>query len=162
MHTRSSFFSDFNMWFQTFKRLFSHPCSEQGPIDKNKYFVRDTDVTDVVAKQGWSLNKPLEARMKKSVVPNLPKPVMMFKHLGKDGEIDKTEVTPNPDEDPSQYGDLLKGFTMKKDKSNKKTWEERKDGNDRDGKWRERKPDDGKEGPVRKEESVSTIKRNYL
>ena len=56
--------------------------SEPPRIDDKKYFLRDTDVTAVVDKQGWSLKKPLVARMTRSVVGNLPDPVIIVHQLG--------------------------------------------------------------------------------
>ena len=47
--------------------------------------------TDVVAKQGWSLKKPLVVKMTKSVGKNFPDLVMMYNHLGKDGDIDQID-----------------------------------------------------------------------
>merc|ERR1712179_761275 len=72
------------------------------------------DITDVVAEQGFSLDKPIEVKMKSGVVPveNMLNPVTMFKKLGENGDIDKlmTEIFTNPGTDPSQYGNLLKGL----------------------------------------------------
>ena len=90
-------------------------------VNKENSYLRDTDVTDVVAKQGWSLKKPLVVKMTKSVGKNLPEPVMMYNHLGKDGDIDqnKSSIALNPNADPSRYGDLIEGFTIKERKKEK-------------------------------------------
>ena len=94
-------------------------------VDDKKYFLRDTDVTDVVDKQGWTLKKPFVARMTKSVVGNLPDPVVILHQLGEEGDLDteKTSVTLSPREEVGHYGNLIKGYPIK-NKSNKKNIEE--------------------------------------
>ena len=62
--------------------------SEPPQIDKENYILRDTDVTAVVEKEGWSLKKPFVARMKESVVQNLPDPVVIIHELGEEGDLD--------------------------------------------------------------------------
>ena len=47
-------------------------------IDDKNYFLRDTDVSAVLEKQGWSLKKPLMARMTSSVVGKVPEPVIII------------------------------------------------------------------------------------
>merc|ERR1712179_134874 len=83
--------------------------SRPPPINNETFFIRDTDVTEIVDKQGWTLKKPLTARMKKSVVPNLPEPVVIHHDLGKDGDMEKqnTTIALNPKESPRKYGDLI-------------------------------------------------------
>ena len=63
--------------------------SEPPQIDKKKYFLRDTDVTAVVDKQGWTLKKPFVARMTSSVVGSLPDPVVILHQLGEEGDMDE-------------------------------------------------------------------------
>ena len=50
--------------------------------------------------------------MKKSVVPNLPEPVMIYHELGEDGDIDKENksIVLNPEETARKYGDLISGY----------------------------------------------------
>ena len=93
--------------------------SKPPQIDKNKYFLRDTDVTAVVEKQGWTLKKPLLARMRKSVEPNLPDPVVIYHQLGKNGDMDqeKISITISPKEYRRRYGNLLNGYPTKKIKN---------------------------------------------
>ena len=90
--------------------------SEPPQIDKEKYILRDTDVTHVLVEQGWTLKKPLVGKMTKSAVGNLPEPVVMYHQLSKDGDIDKkmTSITLNPKETPDIYGNLLDGYLIKK------------------------------------------------
>ena len=78
--------------------------------------LRVTDVTAVVDKQGWTLKKPLMAKMTKSVMPNLPDPVVIFHQLGKDGDMDNetTSITLSPKEKPKRYGNLINAFTIMK------------------------------------------------
>ena len=71
------------------KSRFEAENSGSPQIDDKKYFLRDTDVTAVVNKQGWSLKKPFVARMTKSVVGNLPDPVVIYHQLGKKGDMDQ-------------------------------------------------------------------------
>merc|ERR1712025_401533 len=90
-----------------------YQSSGSGSVD-NDNVVSEVDITDVVAEQGFSLDKPIEVKMKSGVVPveNMLDPVTMFKKLGENGDIDKlmTEIFTNPGTDPSQYGNLLKGL----------------------------------------------------
>ena len=74
----------------------------------------------MVDKQGWTLKKPLVARMTKSVEPNLPDPVVIYHQLGKDGDMDqeKASITLSPKENRRRYGDLIKGYSTKKIKNN--------------------------------------------
>ena len=96
--------------------------SEPPKIDKEKYFLRDTDVTAVVDKQGWSLEKPLVARMTKSVVRNLPEPVVVVHQLGEEGDLDteKTILALSPKESPQRYGNLISGYSIKQQKQQEK------------------------------------------
>ena len=93
--------------------------SEPPQIDKEKYFLRDTDVTAVVDKQGWTLEKPLVARMTKSVVRNLPEPVVVVHQLGEEGDLDtkKTILALSPKESPRRYGNLISGCSIKSNKN---------------------------------------------
>ena len=86
--------------------------SEESPriMDDKNYFLRDTDVTAVVDEQGWTLKKPFEARMKSSVVGNLPDPVVIVKQLGKGGKIEKESLYLSPKENPRHYGNLIKKY----------------------------------------------------
>ena len=89
-------------------------------IGKDYYLLRDKEVTDLLIKQGWTLNKPLVARMTKSVEPYLPDPVVIYHQLGKDGDMDqeKTSIALSPKENRRRYGDLIKGYSTKKIKNN--------------------------------------------
>ena len=97
--------------------------SEPAQIDKENYFLRDTDVTAVVTKQRWTLKKPFVARMTKSVVRNLPDPVVIHHQLGRKGNMDeeKISITINPEEKPRRYGNLIHGYKIKKIRNNKNT-----------------------------------------
>ena len=99
------------------------------PINKETYSLRDTDVIATMIAQGWTLKKPLVARMKICVVgcDNMPEPVVMYHQLGKDGHIDKnkTIITLNPKENPENYGNLLDEYRINEvllnDMKNKKS-----------------------------------------
>ena len=88
--------------------------SEPPPIDEKNYFLRDTDVTAVVDEQGWTLKKPLEARMTSSVLDNLPDPVVIVKQLSKEGKVEKASLYLSPKEYPRRYGNLLKKYGKSK------------------------------------------------
>ena len=67
-----------------------------------KALLRETDVTDLVEKEGWTgLEKSLTARMKSSVVKNLPEPVVI---------VGQSEIFLNPKENRRNYGDLLEKY----------------------------------------------------
>ena len=90
----------------------SNDYAETPQIDDRKYFLRDTDVTDVVSEQGWSLDDPITARMTDSVVENLPDPVVIIKKLGEDGKMENVKVTLSPNANPAMYGNLLEGYPI--------------------------------------------------
>ena len=69
----------------------------------------------MVNKQGWSLKKPLEARMTKSVVSNLPHPVVIIHQLyGKDGNPDtEKKILILSQKERKKYGNLIEGYSIK-------------------------------------------------
>ena len=79
-------------------------------IDKKNYFLRESDVTDLVKKQGWTPKKVV-ARMTSSVVGKLPEPVIIVKQMGKEGKMDQGKVFLNPKEKRGHYGDLLDTYS---------------------------------------------------
>ena len=83
------------------------------PIDKKNYILRDTDVTDLVKKQGWSLKKPFKTKMTKSVVPNLPPPVVIIHQLGKEGEDTEKKILILSQKEKEKYGNLIEGYSIK-------------------------------------------------
>ena len=86
--------------------------SETAPhIDEKNYYLRETDVTDLVEKQGWSLEKPLVARMTSSVVENLPEPVVIVKQMGKGGKVGQGKIILNPKENRRHYGNLINKYS---------------------------------------------------
>ena len=95
-------------------KLFEGPDRPQ--IGKENYLLRDLEVTDLLIKQGWTLKKPLVAKMTKSIVDNLPEPVVMYKQLGDDGTNDEKRISIalNPKENPARYGNLIDGYSIKK------------------------------------------------
>ena len=68
----------------------------EADVDDKNFYLTEVDVTEVVAKQGWTLKKPLEAKMTSSMVGNLPEPVMIFKVLGKGGKVVRRNATLSP------------------------------------------------------------------
>ena len=87
-------------------------------ISKDGYFIRQVDVTRVLVKQGWTLEKRLTARMTSSTrkyvaenldVKTLPDPVVI---VGERNEVANGggKVTLNPNQDRSCYGDLLNKY----------------------------------------------------
>ena len=80
-------------------------------IDEKNYFLRESDVTALIKKQGWTLGKPLVARMEESVVDNLPEPVVIVKQMGNGGKLGKGKVILNPKEKRHNYGNLLDKYS---------------------------------------------------
>ena len=92
-------------------------------ISKKGYFIRETDVTDVLVAQGWSIEKPLKARMTSKTrkfferfnfdVKKFPEPILLVETYsewlipGGCSENNGCKMTLHPDEDRSHYGDLL-------------------------------------------------------
>ena len=66
----------------------------------------------MVKKQGWSLEKPLVARMTNSVVENLPEPVVIVRQIDKSGKHGQGKITLNPKENRRHYGNLLDKFQI--------------------------------------------------
>ena len=102
-------------------RAASNSSNEPPQINEKNYFLRDTDVTAVVDKQGWTLTKPFEARMTSSVVGNLPDPVVIVKKLDDKGNAKMEEASLNPKENPRHYGNLLKKYSITKNKRKSNT-----------------------------------------
>merc|ERR1711974_192603 len=80
-------------------------------IDEKNYFLRESDVTALIKKQGWTLDKPLAAQMEESVVKNLPEPVLIVKKMGSGGKLGKGKVILNPKEKRRHYGNLLDKYS---------------------------------------------------
>ena len=81
--------------------------------DEKNYFLRETDVTDVIAKQGWTLRKPLVAKMTNTVVENSPEPVVILKLIDKSGKYEKHgKITLNPKEKRQHYGNLIDKYRI--------------------------------------------------
>ena len=104
----------------TFGGTTARSSNDYAGFDDQNYFLRDTDVTDVISEQGWSLDDPITVRMTESVVGNLPEPVVIIKKLSEDGNMDndKATITLNPKASPARYGNLIKGYAMNKNNYN--------------------------------------------
>ena len=61
----------------------------------------------------YSPKKPFVARMRKSVVRNLPEPVVIIHELGEEGDLDteKKSLTLSPKEKVGNYGNLIDATT---------------------------------------------------
>ena len=71
--------------------------------------LRETDVTDLVKKQGWNgREKSLVARLTSNAVKNLPEPVVIVEQMGKMG---RARIILNPKENRRSYGDLLEKYS---------------------------------------------------
>ena len=58
--------------------------SSQEVLGQKKFYVIETDVTSVMEKEGWSIQKTLKAKMSGNNLPsNLPDPVVIIKKIGK-------------------------------------------------------------------------------
>ena len=81
-------------------------------INKQNYLIMEADVTAVVKKQGWTLEKPLEVKMIDSMVKNLPEPVIIVKQKVKGYKMSRGRVILSPKQKPRDYGDLLDEYEM--------------------------------------------------
>ena len=80
-------------------------------IDEKNFYIAETDVTDVIDKQGWTLKKPLVAKMTYSMVGNLPQPVVIVQELGKGAKMVRGKVILSPKEKRCHYGNLLDRYS---------------------------------------------------
>ena len=85
-------------------------------VDKKNYFINEEDVTDVVKKQNWVLEKPLKAKMTDSVLKNLPEPVVIVKEKGEGGKMSKGKVILSPKKKRAEYGNLLDEYEKVEEK----------------------------------------------
>ena len=108
-------------------------------IDKKNYQLTEVDVTAVMEKQGWTLEKDLTAKMTSTMMEGLPEPVVILKELGKSGKIVQSKVTLSPKEKRSRYGDLLEGYSEGSNKEGSSKKESSKEGSSK-----------SKEGPSKK------------
>ena len=81
-------------------------------IDDKNFFLMETDVTAVIDEQGWTLKKRLVAKMRSSMVSNLPQPVVIVRELGKDGLMVRGKVILSPKEKRQHYGNLLDEYSI--------------------------------------------------
>ena len=80
-------------------------------IDNKSFQLVETQVTHVVDEQGWTLKKPLVAKMTSTMVGNLPQPVVILKEMGKDGIVVNGKVILSPKEKRRHYGNLLQKYS---------------------------------------------------
>ena len=83
-------------------------------INAKNFYLAEADVTAVIGKQDWTLAKPLVAKMTKSMVGNLPQPVVIVQELGKGGMKVGGKVILSPEEKRSRYGNLLDKYSIDK------------------------------------------------
>ena len=84
--------------------------SPQEVVDDSRFYIREADVTDVMAKEGWSFKKLLEAKMTSSNLPsNLPDPVVIIKKIGKKDNQGRV-IFPLKDK-RRRYGKLLDEYS---------------------------------------------------
>ena len=81
--------------------------NHKSQIDDKNFQLMKTQVTHIVDEQGWTLKKPLVAKMTSTMVGNLPKPVVSLKELVKGGIAVNRKVTLSPKEKRRHYGNLL-------------------------------------------------------
>ena len=80
-------------------------------IDNKSFQLVETQVTHIVDEQGWTLKKPLVAKMTSTMVGNLPQPVVILKEMGKDGIAVNGKVILSPKEKRRHYGNLLQKYS---------------------------------------------------
>ena len=85
--------------------------NHKSQIDDKNFQLMKTQVTHIVDEQGWTLKKPLVAKMTSTMVRNLPKPVVILKEIGKGGIVVNWKVTLSPGEERRHYGNLLQKYS---------------------------------------------------
>ena len=96
------------------------PVDNVLPVDDKHFHLYERSVVDVMIKQGWTLEKPLVAKTRSSIVGNLPKPVVILKELLRETgpwwgnryrySYGPGNVTLSPGEKPGNYGNLLQKY----------------------------------------------------
>ena len=86
-------------------------------IDDKDFILMEKDVSKVIEEQGWTLKKQLVAKMTKSMVGSLPRPVVILRELGNGGLMDKGKVTLSPKEKRKHYGNLLDEYSIQDKKT---------------------------------------------
>ena len=95
----------------TFGSTFEPVNNTQSRIDDKSFLLVETEVTHIVDEQGWTLKKPLVAKMTSTMVRNLPPPVVILKEIGKGGIAVSWKVTLSPGEERRHYGNLLQKYS---------------------------------------------------
>ena len=85
--------------------------NHKSQIDDKNFQLMKTQVTHIVDEQGWTLKKPLVAKMTSTMVRNLPPPVVILKEIGKGGIVVSWKVTLSPGEERRHYGNLLQKYS---------------------------------------------------
>ena len=80
-------------------------------LDDKNFEISETDVSEMMEREGWSFMKPLEAKMTSSMVTNLPEPLVIIKKIGKSAEGTKGEVIFPPKDKRQRYGNLLDQYS---------------------------------------------------
>ena len=95
----------------TFGSTFKRVNNTKSGMDDKSFQLMETDVTHIVDEQGWTLKKPLVAKMTSTMVGNLPQPVVILKEMGKDGIAVNGKVILSPKEKRRHYGNLLQKYS---------------------------------------------------
>ena len=98
------------------------PVDNVLPVDDKHFYLYERSVVDVMIKQGWTLEKPLVAKTRSSIVGNLPQPVLILKELLRETgpwwgnryrySYGPGNVTLSPGEKPGNYGNLLQKYAL--------------------------------------------------
>ena len=84
--------------------------SSQEVLDGKRFYIVETDATEVMEKKGWSFQKPLGTKMTSSnLSSNLPEPVVIIKKIGK--KDNQGKVIFPPKDKQKRYGNLLDEYS---------------------------------------------------
>ena len=89
-------------------------------VDNKNYYVTEVDVTEVMEKQGWTLMKPLQAKMTSRMISKLPEPVVIVKELGNGGKVVRANLTLSPNLDGAGGEGKKSGFSFRKSNQDEK------------------------------------------
>ena len=89
----------------------------KGAVTTATHIIMEEEVTEVMKKQGWYMDKDLEAKMTTKLGDSMPTPIIIKKYIGKEG---KGEVSLGHNQNIRDYGDLLASYNAVKKQSGMK------------------------------------------
>ena len=76
-------------------------------VNSTTHLIAETEVTNVLIKEGWSPEDPLVARLSYGVLKDVPQPCVIIKELQDDNVYVPIIVNLHPAEKIDNYGDLI-------------------------------------------------------